>query len=542
MHSKRQGKLTVLLSREHTALLIFCLLYVVIQLPILTAFPFVHSDETWLSGLSRTMLHESDIAVTEYFFDIYERNPHAVKLLFHLLQMLWIKLFGYSLFALRLLSLIAGAATLYLLQRLIRHMGGSRFFSLCGMCYAAFDIQFLYASHTIRQEIFLLLLSVGGMYLVVRGLSFGGDRIGIPHDIAGGVLTGLAVGFHPNGVMLIVPVLVVYGYFRLARNPFAARKPLLFLLSAGTAGALFMLISIVENPGFLSDYLRYGATLGVTDSLGMKISRLPDFYRKIFHRVSGTYYMPPVRVQFFWYAGILLSVGIALAAEKLFGKRDSSRLPLAALLLGTVGLQFVYIGIGRYGQPSVILNLPLAVLLAALFLSSFSGDPESRLAVLTRAASVLYLLLILGVGIAAVRSEIRNNSNYADYRKEIIAAVPWDSAVLANLNSEFFFDYGALYDWRNIGALAGEGGNFAAYVEERDIEYIVYPEELDFIYRRRPVWNGVYGNIAPLYEEMQQFLRQRCELVATFSSRTYAMRIVRYQQEKNWEVSIYRVR
>lgn len=43
--------------------------YFSINLYFLTDFPFVHSDESWLSGLSRNILEKGSFGVTEAFFD-----------------------------------------------------------------------------------------------------------------------------------------------------------------------------------------------------------------------------------------------------------------------------------------------------------------------------------------------------------------------------------------------------------------------------------------------------------------------------------------
>jgi hypothetical protein len=64
---------------------------------------------------------------------------------------------------------------------------------------------------------------------------------------------------------------------------------------------------------------------------------------------------------------------------------------------------------------------------------------------------------------------------------------------------------------------------------------------MDFIYDRRPTWNFLYGNVFPYYDDMTYFLENNCELVHEFTS-PYGMRIVRLYDEKEWKVSIYKVR
>ncbi|HHT50925.1 MAG TPA: 4-amino-4-deoxy-L-arabinose transferase, partial [Eubacteriaceae bacterium] len=61
---------------------IYLLVYFILNILFLVDFPFVHSDEPWLSGLSRAMMESRSLAVTEPFFDSFERNPHSIKLIF----------------------------------------------------------------------------------------------------------------------------------------------------------------------------------------------------------------------------------------------------------------------------------------------------------------------------------------------------------------------------------------------------------------------------------------------------------------------------
>ena len=103
----------------HGAAILYIVLHTLISLAFLERFPYVHSDESWLAGLTRAMMEEKSLAVTEPFFDLVPRYPHGIKTLFHLLQMGAVSLFGYRIFSVRLLSLLAGAGVLYIMQGLV---------------------------------------------------------------------------------------------------------------------------------------------------------------------------------------------------------------------------------------------------------------------------------------------------------------------------------------------------------------------------------------------------------------------------------------
>ncbi|OQY37988.1 MAG: hypothetical protein B6229_07090 [Spirochaetaceae bacterium 4572_7] len=136
----------------------------------LTNYPFVHSDEPWLSGLSRSMIFNESLQSTEDFFDLYERHPHAIKIIFHIIQIIFIKIFGYSIFTVRLISLIAGVLSLFLLYNLIIKIfdkDNSHIIALLTVIWLSFDVLFLYISHFARQEVLLILSTLFMLNVVV---------------------------------------------------------------------------------------------------------------------------------------------------------------------------------------------------------------------------------------------------------------------------------------------------------------------------------------------------------------------------------------
>ena len=94
------------------------LLFFIFNLFFLTNFPFVHSDEAWLSGLSRQIMQTKNPASTEAFFDLLPRQPHAIKILFHLLQIIFIQFFDYKIFTFRLISLLTGSLSLFIFYKI----------------------------------------------------------------------------------------------------------------------------------------------------------------------------------------------------------------------------------------------------------------------------------------------------------------------------------------------------------------------------------------------------------------------------------------
>lgn len=548
-------------------------IFFVVNIAFLSQYPFIHSDESWLSGLTRAIIENKNIAATEPFFDLLPRFPHAIKILFHFLQIPFILVLGYRPFSVRLPSLLAGTASLFLLNRILNlrsRAGGTVLHpwlvTSLTLLFAA-DIQFIYASHFARQEIFLVLFFLLALLFYHRGKTGEGEACFRWSAMS----IGLSIGLHPNSFLIALPIggFLILDYLASLRNLFAssgaeirsataahsssAAAPVIevsprtalrrlgeyagiLLLSA----ALFVSLSFLMDPDFLRHYLSFGESVGVTEPLYMKVFTFPDFYEKIFRRISGTYYLPDIRFQFYLFAAIL---GAALPMM-VFSRR--ARSACGPYVFGILLLNLGTLVLGKYSQPSIILHFPLYYLLLGEVLGSILTSPGKKS---LRAAEPLLVLLLLAQAVNTgsnlwqtwkpVNGVFRES--YQDYGNSLRRFVPEDAMVLANLNAEYFFDFGHLRDYRNLAFLEEQGLDFSRYIEKNQIQYILYPEEMDFIHERRPVWNILYGNVTAYYEDMQAFLTDRCTEVGSFSSPVYGMRITRYSGSRNWKVRVYRV-
>lgn len=520
--------------QTHQYFVIFILIFLVVNIVFLTRFPFVHSDEPWLSGLARNMAEKGDFSVTETFFDLKERNPHAIKILYHLVQIFFIQALGYSIFSMRLISLLLGVLTLIYIYKLGRRIFPSPVLALTAAVLLGLDVQFVYASHMARQEIALVLILVLALYYFTVNL----ENHGFSHDLGLAFISGIGIGVHPNSLIIALPFSLLYLYHIV----FTGRlKPLnLFILGGGMAAmaAVFITLSLSFDPDFFTNYTRYGSEFEVFNPLGSKAAEVIYFYRKLFHQVSGTYYTPDIRLQFFLFPAALLSmVGHILLIQ---GRKPSaesapiipSRDNLVMMVLTVIGLNLGIILIGRYNQTSVVFQFPLFYLLTASALSLLPINPR-------RAALPLLSLVLLLNTCFNVLPYLHHS--YDSYLREISRVVSPQDRVLANLNTEYYFANGRLHDYRNLAYLQERGMSLASYIADNKISYIIYPEEMEFIYREQPRWNGMYG--PPLYfEELQQFLTANCLLVHEFTDSLYAMRITPYQLKGDWKVRIYRVK
>ena len=254
------------------AILIYLAVYFAVNLLFLDQFPFMHSDESWLSGLSRAMMHGGP-GVTEPFFDLLPRYPHAIKILYHLMQMPFILVFGYNLFAVRLISLLFGVATLYLVYRLTLHISRSPLRALILTIILSFDVQFIYASHFARQDIIIAFGTVCVAYMIVSRA----DRWRFKDDILTGVLIGLMIGIHPNSLMIALGASGFYLYYMITHQ-FKIKNLLVLVGTVAIFAAVFVGISFLFDSRFLAHYSEIGSNLGVNSTLADKIDAFPRLF------------------------------------------------------------------------------------------------------------------------------------------------------------------------------------------------------------------------------------------------------------------------
>jgi len=62
---------------------------------------------------------------------------------------------------------------------------------------------------------------------------------------------------------------------------------------------------------------------------------------------------------------------------------------------------------------------------------------------------------------------------------------------------------------------------------------------MSYIKKTSPKWDILYGPLA-YYDSMMKYLK-KCELVESFESKTYGMRIARYVNTYPWKIDIYKV-
>lgn len=512
----------------------YILLFSLLSLATLELFPYVHSDESWLAGLTRAMMREGSPAVTEPFFDAKVRHPHSIKILFHLLQMGAISLFGYRVFSVRLISWAAGAVTLW-----FSYLAGSRLLDsgkkgLLVMAVFSVDIQFLYASHFARQEILLCMVQWICLWVLLEQGGFYKERTAVFL----GILTGLSIGLHPNSFLLgcmngLCFLGAALGQGKKTRRGCQAdrwRPLVLYILVTGAFAVVFVGMSLMMDREFVTHYAAYGqAEFGTGAPVGEKIGGFFGFLKRLYDRNSGTYYLPDIRPQFFLFgiSGLAAGAAAVVMRKEMAGMARKG----AVLAEGACGIVAGMMCIGRYNQTSILFLFPFGYLAAAMALELYEG----------RVRQGLWALLVAAVGCLTafqVAPEIKK-TDYEYYGQQIRELVPQGAKVLGNLNMEFFTEYGCFRDYRNLPFVV-EGEGLSSYLERNEIEYILYHQELDYLWDHRPYYNVIYGNVM-FVQELKRYCEENCQVVGSFQNSRYGIRVAGILgREEYGRVTVYR--
>lgn len=501
-------------------IILYLILYFLINLLFLSDFPYVHSDESWLSGLSRNILLTGDLKVTEPFFDVYGRNPHAIRLLFHLLQAAFTKVFGYHIFSFRLLSLLFSIASLGLFYHLAKLVLKSQKLALFTTILVSLDLQYLYASHLARQEIIILFALIFAIFLVFKNI----DHHDYSHDIKIGLIIGLSIGLHPNSFIIAITLGLLY-LFYIHNHKLSPKNLLVLMATVGFFALVFIGISLYMDPFYLSHYFEHGQNFGIFNGFLNKGANFLAFYKNIFLGVSSEYYLPQIIFQLLFFALVFL-VSLIYGLQKQTKPSLLYLKPLVSIVLGINAGIFL---IGRFNVTSIVFIFPFMYLLSVLWLQELNKK------------KLVAGLLILVVFFNTLLFMPRYASTYTNYLQAISQSLTSDSRVFANLNCEYFFDNDHFFAYRNLQYLQYHDLTFADYIRSRDIEYIIYYDELDYIVANSPSYNNMYGDLSNVLPEMKAFLETDCQEIDRFSNATYGTNLANQIDRKDWPIIIYQV-
>lgn len=479
------------------------LIYSAFSIVTLNHYPFVHSDEIWLLKLSQSMYQRGSLFVTEPFFDLFPRVAHAIKVLFHAVQISVGAIMGFTVFNMRLLSLVMALIALVLFYQTIKKNTDNGWLAWLTTAILATQVQFVYMSHFARQEAFITLALVAGLYTLTSALSNTKKAFYLA------IITGLAIGFHPNSFLLGC---IFSTYLLLKRH---WRALMIYITTTGLIATVFVALSLFSNTDFIHAYAKLGDPLGTSMSTIQKIQTFPLFIYKLYHQISATYYTPDLRA-FFWFS--LITIGLAIIDYK----RQYQWLGCIGAL--TIGL----IMIGRYNATSIVFYWPLILLLFSQLLTHLTTKWST---------AILVALLIINSSITLQAYWQMPREDFDDFSDQIATALASDAIVLSNLNQAMAIDDRLFYDYRNLAFLGDM--SIDDYLNTRHINTIIWSEELDYIARNHEQWSILYGEMS-YYKSLKDTLRHDYHIVKQFDSPLYGMRIVKFADGYPWQITVYR--
>ena len=517
-------------KRNESAVYVFIVFYFLINLLFLDSFPFVHSDEAWLASLTRAIVCEKSFSAVEDFFLLTERHPHALKTVFHIMQIPFVSM-SFSAGSVRLLSLFFSLINLLIFYRLLsKNIRNRKIVFLTTLILAA-DIQYLYISRFARQEIIIMTVMTAVLYLLSNT-----DEASLKKTAAAAVLTGTAVSIHPNSFIIFTAAVFLMAGMTAVR-PACCRnylKSLILYISITALFALvFLLVSLIMDNNFFKNYLEFGSKHGVSDIFIIKIFKLKRFYFKMFNRISGTYFLPDVRFQLTLFA---LSSAVLLLFAIFSAENRKKVIPV---LFFAAGINTGLLIIGKYSPPSFAFIFPSGWLITAL--AADSSRIKNRI---TEKSAVILFALFLSFTLFNSYNEISEwtGCSYKRYMGNLSRVIEKEGRVFGPVNTAFYMKYGRLASYNDIEQFEEYGKSFKEYIEEFNIRYIIYSDELDIIYRERPLWNDLYGNIYPYYTEIKNFLDNYCIKRGEVYDSIYPVRIVDYMGREKYSVKIYEVK
>jgi len=585
---------------------VICLsVWFVANLLTLTRFPHAHSDEAWLAGLSRAILASGSLRTTEPFFDLFPRQPHMMKVLYHLLQAPFLTMPGPALFQARLPSLLAASATLAILYRSFRARFVSGPLVLLFPAILGFHVQFLYAAHFARQESLLL------FFLVLAGDLY--DRTSKKSNFwVVPMCIGFSATLHPNA-LLLAAILGTRLVADILIGSLPVRKLLVFSAVLTGWGLLLVAGSLLLNPSFFAAYGEFGASLSVDASPGDRWQNFVAYFIKLYQRISGTYWLPDIRG---WLLIGLLAIPasmVMLLRGHLMTRRrqvtESARDRTAGIfssLAELIGFLAGMLIIGRFNPTAIVFALPPVLHLFSRFVPQFLTHPDKveipqvlrRLSLkgITWVACLFLIFCSAAGGIVGLSGflmgrspsgplsvhtsgRIPGDSGYEAYLAEVRASLGEGAVVLGNLSAGFAFDGMSFYDIRNLAPVRGVIPDPAAYLAERDINTVFWYEEYDYVLRN-PQWRILYesepdagdavvpnsgnrteaaraesepGKSAVSDSEtaaeapgflagLREVLDRHGTVIRQFEAPVYGTRIIRYMDgDTPWQVTVFRI-
>ena len=474
-----------------------------------TPAPFI--DEVWFANRAWTYLHTGhnfgtiDEGVWDHFDGYWTYFPWLPSVV----EALAFRVFGLSLFALRLTSLAFGMLLLGAVYAIAQDLGGRRL-ALLAVLLVGLSRAFVFSSHLGRPDVMGAAFGFGAVALYITDRSRGVS----PASVLSGLAVGLAFESHPfgsiYGPILLALYLLDYGW----RLP---RVPRFWGFGLGVAAGLAFYAALHVLP-----YPQTYMAINTIAALGAGAVRTPPLL--VPDLAVWRQSVVDMAVQFgsLWNLRLPLIAGGVVVLWR--GRRSTSD---RRLLVLCVMLLAAYLVLIRNKNPwYAILVSPAGDLLAAAFLLWVSRFEWRRLMpALHRSVGVAVFAGLLAAAVVPTLARMVDDplGNYQTTLDGIRAAVPPGSAVMGpatywfGLTDERYVSWEQLVYYRRYAP----GSTVEDAARAIGVRYFIVDPYIDKFFRDTPRPSVNDQQLLLPRAEVESFLSRRGRLAATIDTPTY---------------------
>jgi len=294
----------------------------------------------------------------------------------------------------------------------------------------------------------------------------------------------------------------------------------------GLISLINVAITLSYAPDFIIRYGAYASTLSVGSAPVSRLVNFMDFYKKLWHGISGTYFLTDLKPLFILFL-LALTLSIIISVTGSSSLKGTTGQRLIAMMVGFNLALFI---IGRNNPTSIVfLTITMSLYICVTVLTLPFKD---------------YQRVVLVIGLATLLNASYNDYSFAKhhdyeaYSNFLSQVLDEDAIILGNLSGGFAFGDHVFYDIRNLQYL--EGQTIASYIEERQINTLIWYEEYDYIHRNDQ-WQILYGDDKAYYDDLMTLTQEKGIIIADYDSPWYGNRIIRYMGDYPWKITVYRI-
>jgi|GEM_PF-5416767 len=484
--------------------------YIIINLLYLNRYPqTVGGDLPWYSGPAYMFVKEGNFRLPQIPVEFFGDNFLLVGRIYLFIQVFFIKLFSFSLWAIRIPSFITGLVCLLLVFVLTKRLYTLRI-AITSTCFLGASSFFIVHSHLSRPEMLGLLLLLLMISLFIKLI----DSKKLYLGFFTGLCSTLGVSIHHSTTFFLFTLLVLIFIFRKNFN----RRILISIMGGVIVGLILWFALHFPLKDFLKQYSTFSEIYGSTKFVRRNI------YNAVISEL-GRYYV------FFWTGRghknmFLLFIFLVSIFTQLFRKRAESWIIFAPIF--TFFLFNTFFGTTTVTH-HIHLIFPFLIVLTAVSINDMFLSHNLLVKNLGRIMFISTCLFFFLENILILY--LYRNSNFNNFAKKLQEHIPKNVTILGPENYWSAFRDEKYYGNETLPYLSLPethplkkklGNNFGEFITRNKIMYIISDENVP----------------------INDFFKPNCELVGKIADPVYGgPSPIGFQKDKKYHlIFIYRVK